>query len=215
MREERTAVGSLDTAVEAANVESGGPASMSRASVGTSGRMVGREEADAGTAIGIGVRSSDDGSITYEQRDDGEMNDEESSDELDAAESMAAAYGNEPWLEALDPEESGPAGDASLSRSRKATLVVPEWDRVPTAREMGKEHDVIMAGPPLSGKSTLSRALGTFYQVPTITIDGTIADARKLRDPLGARVRAALHWFTAKEQVITVTFEAWMRRYYM
>lgn len=78
---------------------------------------------------------------------------------------------------------------------------VPEWDRVPTAREQGKAHDIVVTGPPLSGKSTLSRAIASSYQTPALTVDGAVNEAMRLRSTLGEKVRAAMHWFTSKEEV--------------
>lgn len=88
-----------------------------------------------------------------------------------------------------------------ISISPGAAAAIPEWDRVPTAREQGKAHDIVVTGPPLSGKSTLSRAIASSYQTPALSVDSAVNEAMRLRSPLGEKVRAALHWFTFKEEV--------------
>lgn len=117
----------------------------------------------------------------------------------EAATAAAAAYGDEPWLETAAEvlernHDTGSGGG------------VPEWERVPTAREEGRAHDVVVTGLPLSGKSTLARALGAKYSLPALTVDGAVRGALRLRNKLGARVREALHWFTAKEEVRCIVF---------
>lgn len=136
--------------------------------------------------------------------DDGELSEDEDEDENglnavteidggEAAAAAAAAYGDESWLET--------AADALQRAGGAGSGAVPEWDRVPTPREQGRAHDVVVTGPPLSGKSTISRALGAKYRLPTLTMDGAVKEALRLRSKLGARVRAAIHWFTSKEEV--------------
>lgn len=115
-----------------------------------------------------------------------------------------AAYDDEPWLLALPAggtRESSTRGKSGSAAAATVAKDVPEWDRVPTAREEGRAHDVVVTGPALSGKSTLARALADSYCVTTLTIDGIIKEAMRLRNELGARVRAAIHWFTATEEV--------------
>lgn len=157
---------------------------------------------------GAGGGAAEDADELSEDDDDnnengGETNDAENggvaggSVDLDggeAAAAVAAAYGDEPWLETaaevLERNHDTGSGGA-----------VPEWERVPTAREEGRAHDVVVTGPPLSGKSTLARALGAKYSLPALTVDGAVRGALRLRNKLGASVREAIHWFTAKEEV--------------
>ncbi|CAM9169791.1 unnamed protein product [Choristocarpus tenellus] len=91
-------------------------------------------------------------------------------------------YGDDPWLEQeiIDP--------------------TPEWDREPTPREMGKEHDLIVIGPILSGKSTLAQHMADRYQTIRLTVGMALAKAVKQRNALGARIRAALHKFSSNEE---------------
>ncbi len=153
-------------------------------------------EAVAAAAAGAGgAGGNDDGELSEDGDEDAE-NDLNVVTEIDggeAAAAVAAAYGDESWLETAAEalERAGGAGSGAL----------PEWDRVPTAREEGRAHDVVVTGPPLSGKSTIARALGAKYRLPTLTMDGAVKEALRLRSKLGARVRAAIHWFTAKEEV--------------
>lgn len=123
-----------------------------------------------------------------------------------AAAAAAAAYGNEAWLEPLP--HRGRRTPSGAENGRSVAMSVPEWDRVPTDREQRRAHDVVLVGPPMSGKSTLSHALAAKYQTMALSVDLVIAEALRLRTPLGGRVRAAVHWFTAKEEVrFSVRFE--------
>ena len=164
----------------------GGKRANSRAS--TAG-----EAAAAAAALGDGGAAGEDpGDLSEEDDEYGENGIGNEIDGGDAAVAAAAAYGDETWLESRQEvlERTGGAGSSA----------VPEWDKVPTAREEGRAHDVVVTGPPLSGKSTLSRALAARYGLPALTMDGTVKAALRLRNKLGARVRAAIHWFTAKEK---------------
>lgn len=154
----------------------------------------------AAAAAGAGASGIDGGELgelgELSEDDDEDAENALNGTEIDggeAAAAAAAAYGDEKWLETAAEalERTGGAGSSAL----------PEWDRVPTAREEGRAHDVVVTGPPLSGKSTLSRALAAKYRLPTLTMDGAVKEALRLRSKLGARVRAAIHWFTAKEEV--------------
>lgn len=176
----------------------GGRASAS----GTNGRpSVAPPAVEGGVGGGVGdedvegsEEGTEDGGDTY-----GDGNGFEGEGSADAA----AAYGDEPWLEPLTPPTptTGREVDGIVAAAGGAPAVIPDWDRVPTARDQGRAHDVVVTGPPLSGKSTLSRALAASYRTPALTLDGVIKEAMGLRNKLGARVRAAIHWFTAKEEV--------------
>lgn len=171
----------------------GGAASRSSTSGGGGSKPANSHPSTGGSAAaGVGGNSGGTDGENEDDEEDGEDGSPESGGgEVSAA--TIAAYGNETWLET--PEEAlervGGAGSGG----------VPEWDRVPTAREEGRAHDVVVTGPPLSGKSTLSRALGVRHRLPTLTVDGAVKEVLRLRSKLGARVRAAIHWFTAKEEV--------------
>lgn len=175
----------------------GAPSSIagSRASTVVRGGRATREEAEASA----GARAADnveDGSELSDGKDGDDLEDGiANSADGSAAVAAAAAYGNEPWLEPL-PHKAGEGGGGGTG-----AIVVSEWDRDPTARERGQEHDVVVTGPSMAGTSTLCRALAEKYQAPVLTIDSMITEAMRLRTPLGARVRAALHRFTAKEEV--------------
>lgn len=164
---------------------------------GGSGKPASNRTSTAGEAVA--ALSGNDGGAPGEDYGEQSEEDDENGEnginnEIDgeAAVAAAAAYGDETWLETRAEvlERAGGAGSGAI----------PEWDRVPTAREEGRAHDVVVTGPPLSGKSTLSRALAVRYGLPALTIDGTVKEALRLRNKLGARVRAAIHWFTAKEK---------------
>lgn len=177
-----------------------GAGARGRGSSGGGGKPANSRASTAGEATAVAAAALGDGGAAGE--DAGELSEEDdeygengTSNEIDggeAAVAAAAAYGDETWLESKEEvlERTGGAGSGA----------VPEWDRVPTAREEGRAHDVVVTGPPLSGKSTLSRALAARYGLPALTMDGTVKAALRLRNKLGARVRAAVHWFTAKEQ---------------
>jgi len=157
-------------------------------------------EATTAAAGAGGAAGNGDDELSEDDEEDAEngLNAVTEIDGGEAAAAAAAAYGDESWLETAAEalERSGGAGSGA----------VPEWDRVPTAREEGRAHDVVVTGPPLSGKSTISRALGKRYRLPTITTDGAVKEALRLRSKLGASVRAAIHWFTAKEEVQNVFY---------
>lgn len=181
---------------KAATVGSSKP--VSRASTVAGPKGVSREEADA-MAGGIDRKILEGGQLS-----DGDgKDDQEAGENLDldglATADTAAEYGNEPWLEPLP--NSGKRTPGGAENVPLVARPVPEWDRVPTFREQGRAHDVILVGPPMSGKSTLSRALAAKYQTMVLSVDLVIAETLRLRTPLGARVRAAVHWFTAKEKV--------------
>lgn len=151
------------------------------------------------TADRDGKGAGDDGELSDEEEDQDAHEDEDNQGSL--AE-IAAAYGDEPWLEPLARTGiEGGKGNAEVEAAKRTPMVIPDWDRVPTIREEGMAHDIIVTGPPLSGKSTISRALATNYRIPALTIDNIITEAMRLRSKLGARVRAAIHWFTAREEV--------------
>ncbi|CAM9191035.1 unnamed protein product, partial [Phaeothamnion confervicola] len=77
---------------------------------------------------------------------------------------------------------------------------MPEWDRVPTARERGLAHDVVVTGPPLSGVSSVAHRMAERWRYARIDVDSALEAAARLRSTLGERVRAALHRFTAVER---------------
>lgn len=171
---------------------SNGTRPASRASTATSGARVAREETDVGAGTGVSAKGIPEDREPSDDDNDLYFEDGDPIDGHDLTFVSATAYGDEPWLEPLDSQGDG-------------QMAVPEWDRVPTSREHGREHDVVVVGPKLSGKSTLANALGAHYQTATISVDGAIRDAMRLRNPLGTRVRAALHWFTAREEVTDTT----------
>lgn len=178
-----------------------GAGGRSRASTSGGGGKQANSRASTGGAAAASVSGNAGegyGQLSNEDEDeDGEnCNPEEGGGGEGAAAAAIAAYGDEPWLEtpAEALERVGGSGGSG----------VPEWDRVPTAREEGRAHDVVVTGPPLSGKSTLSRVLAGRHRLPTLTVDGAVREALRLRSKLGARVRAAIHWFTAKEEVCVV-----------
>lgn len=160
----------------------------------SNGKVSTAAEAAAAAALSgnDGAAGDDYGELSGEDDDNGEIGINNEIDGDEAAVAVAAAYGDESWLE---------TGEEVLARAGGGA--VPEWDKVPTAREEGRAHDVVVTGPSLSGKSTLSRALAARYGLPALTIDGTVKEALRLRNKLGARVRAAIHWFTAKEKART------------
>lgn len=170
-------------------------------SSGVSGKPTNSRTSTAGeaavAAVGDGGAAGEDNGELSEEDD--EYDEDGLNNEVDggeAAMAAAAAYGDEIWLETREEV-----------LERIGVGAIPEWDKVPTAREEGRAHDVVVTGPPLSGKSTLSRALATRYRLPALTVDGTVKEALRLRNKLGARVRAAIHWFTAKEKVRTSTWK--------
>lgn len=208
-REERAAAAAASAAAtqDDATEKSVKPAGGGGGGASTSGgKPVGRSSTTA--AAGGRGRQSMTNDAMEGARMDGGLSDDEADGEdnedggaIDGVKgspaAAAAAYGDEPWLEPLPAA----AGDGGGGADGDGTSVIPEWDRVSTAREEGRAHDVVVTGPPLSGKSTLSRALAARYRTPALTVDGIINEAMRLRNKLGARVRAAIHWFTAKEEV--------------
>lgn len=173
--------------------------------VGVGGKPATGRASTAGEAAASAPGANDGGAagedyceLSEEDDEDGEdgVNNDVDGGGVAAAVAAAAAYGNENWLETREEvlERTGGTGSGA----------VPEWDRVPTAREEGRAHDVVVTGPPLSGKSTLSRALAARQRLPVLTADGAVKEALRLRNKLGARVRAAIHWFTTKEKARTL-----------
>lgn len=156
---------------------------------------------EGGAGGGAGDEDAE-GSEACEDGDD--INNEGGGFEGEGSADAAAAYGDEPWLESLPlPVPTSERVEDGVEVAAGGTpTVIPEWDRVATAREQGRAHDVVVTGPPLSGKSTLARALASSYRTPALTLDGVIKEAMGMRNALGARVRAAIHWFTAKEKVL-------------
>ena len=138
---------------------------------------------------------------------DGELDDDDADDESNSEEgafgkseyyestTAMEARGDDPLLEPL------PSSVALVVSEGEGTSALPTWDRVPTVREEGRTHDIVVTGPPLSGKSTLSHALGARYGIPALTVDEAVKEAMRLRNKLGANVRAAMHYFTAREEV--------------
>lgn len=169
-----------------------GARARGRGSSGGGGKPTNSRASTAGEAAAGdgGAAGEDSGELSEEDDEHGENGISNEIDGGEAAVAAAAAYGDEPWLETKREV-----------LERIGVGAVPEWDRVPTAREEGRAHDVVVTGPPLSGKSTLSRALAARYGLPALTMDGTVREALRLRNKLGARVRAAIHWITAKEKV--------------
>lgn len=199
----------------AANASGSRPGTSPSTVTGQKGATTAREEGADGSGAGAAVsreRSPEDGGLLSD--DDDEDHGEDGADDSDAAAAAAAAaYGNESWLEPLLLYRSRTVGGrgvatgtAGSERVNGVRAVVPEWDRVPTSREQGLQHDVVVTGPPMSGKSTLSHALAEKYQIPRLSVDSVITEALRLRSALGARVRVALHWFTAREEVMRTWF---------
>lgn len=156
---------------------------------------------EGGAGGGAGDEDAEGSEACSEDGDDN--NNEGGRCEGEGSADAAAAYGDEPWLEPLraPTPTSGRGEEGIVVVADGAPAVTPEWDRVATAREQGRAHDVVVTGPPLSGKSTLARALASSYHTPALTLDGVIKEAMGMRNTLGARVRTAIHWFTAKEKV--------------
>lgn len=158
------------------------------------------------TVTTVIVENNDD---MHGGKGDGERSEDDEEGENDDGSVFAmAAYGDESWLEPLPASrESNTSGSRdggmgwSGGNKESPVAVVPEWDRVPTARESGRACDVVVTGPPLSGRSTVSHALARRYGVPALSVDVVVKEAMRLRNKLGAKVRAAMHWFTAREEV--------------
>jgi len=82
----------------------------------------------------------------------------------------------------------------------------PDWDKRQTVRMEGKAQDVIIVGPPLSGKSTVAYHIGKKYTYPVLTLNTILLDAMKMRSDLGLALRCATLRF-ASEREATVQAE--------
>lgn len=71
----------------------------------------------------------------------------------------------------------------------------------PTVREEGKAHDILLLGPPLSGKTIAAQALRSKYGYPVLTLDSIVEDGLLIRNDLGKEVRHALGKHTSVERV--------------
>lgn len=195
-----------DPTIETTAAKGGGKPSGRASTSGAkpSGRpSVATSPVEGAAGGGAGDDDAEGSEACTEDGDD--INNEGGGFEGESSADAAAAYGDEPWLEPLQlPTPTSGRGEDEVGGATGGTpAVIPEWDRVATAREQGRAHDVVVTGPPLSGKSTLARALASSYRTPALTLDGVIKEAMGMRNTLGARVRAAIHWFTAKEKVRT------------
>ena len=77
---------------------------------------------------------------------------------------------------------------------------VPSWDREPTARDEGEAADVVLFGPPLSGKTRMARRVGARFGYAVTTIDELLQELSGEDSALGAEVRAACDRRTPAEQ---------------
>ena len=70
----------------------------------------------------------------------------------------------------------------------------------PTVRDEGKAQDLLIIGPPITGKTSLAWALHERLPYPIVTLDDAIGQCLKMRTPLGAQLRHALGRWTKKER---------------
>lgn len=76
----------------------------------------------------------------------------------------------------------------------------PPVDRDPTVRDEGKAQDLLIIGPPFTGKTSLASALHRKLTYPVVCLDDAIDQCLKMRSPLGAEIRHATDKQTQKEQ---------------
>jgi len=96
--------------------------------------------------------------------------------------------------DSVDAEGVEAAGGSALLPS------TPRWSLPPSARSVGSSTDFVVCGPPLSGKSSLCKALGKHLSYPVITLDGIVEEITQRDSELGGKVRVSLGQRTKKEE---------------